>query len=95
MILSEEEKNDIKSQYESDEISDALMIHLRRHFPLKEIKIGERIIKYIFIDDKMRPLVDNKKSLTNSLYWEIIDKFRGIPESILRRTIKRYLTLIG
>ena len=95
MILSEQEKEDIRSQYESDEISDALMIHLRRHYPLKEVQIGNHLIKYLYIDDKMRPLIDNKKSLTNKLYWEVLDKFRGIPEPILRRTIKRYLTIIG
>lgn len=96
MILSEQEKEDIRSQYESDEISDALMIHLRRHYPVKSIEsqyLGKW--NYIFIDDKMRPLNGNKKNLTNLLYWEIINKFKGIPEPILRRTIKRYLTIIG
>lgn len=96
MILSEQEKNDIRSQYESDEISDSLMIHLRRHYPVKSNEIQDLgKWNYIFIDDKMRPLTNNKKSLTNLLYWEIIDKFKGIPEPILRRTIKRYLTIIG
>lgn len=95
MILTEQEKNDIKSQYESDEISNDVMIHLRRHYPLKEVQIGNHLIKYLYIDDKMRPLIDNKKSLTNKLYWEVLDKFKGISEPILRRTIKRYLTIIG
>lgn len=95
MILSEQEKNDIRSQYESEEISNDVMIHLRRHYPLKEVQIGPHLIKYLYVDDKMRPLINNKKSLTNRLYWEILDKFKGQTESILRRTIKRYLTIIG
>ena len=95
MILSEQEKNDIRSQYESDEISNDVMIHLRRHYPLKEVQIGPHLIKYLYVDDKMRPLINNKKSLTNRLYWEILDKFKGQTESILRLTIKRYLTIIG
>jgi hypothetical protein len=97
MILSEQEKNDLLSQHNNDEILDTLMMHLRRHYPLKslELSFSPTPKKYIYVNEKMVFLDENKKRLTNLIYWDILDKFRGQPDSILRRTIRRYLTLLG
>jgi hypothetical protein len=93
MYISEQEKKDILNQYENQETSDAVLIHLRRNFPLKSTEgyyLGKHY--YIVVGDKMKPFINSKKGLTNGIFWEIKGNFPGMDESILRRTIRKYLT---
>ena len=62
MRLSEEERKQILSKY-IDDTSDELLTHLKRHFPVHEIKHDwmKEPMKFIQIDDKTRPLLSNKK----------------------------------
>ena len=93
MYISEQEKKDILTQYDNQEISEKVLIHLRRNYPLKSTDItGLQTQKFILIDDKMKWLSRTpKKDLINLLYWNIIDHFPNTDEGIIRRTIRKYI----
>lgn len=73
---------------------DKVMIYLRRNHPVREIKINgiEKPFKSILVDDKLRPL-NSKKYIVNLLYNEIAysELFSDVEESVIRRTIKKYV----
>jgi hypothetical protein len=64
-----EEKKSVLSKYSGD-TSDDLLLHLKRHFPVTEIKHDwmEEPIKFIKIDDKTRLLKNNKKYLVSKIF---------------------------
>lgn len=84
--------NDSLKKYEGDEISDELLIYLRRNFITVEHQLSfmDKPMKMIIIHGKSYFLDRNKKNLVNKLYNEISDKFE-ITEKIARRTIKKFL----
>lgn len=70
------------------------MNYLRRNHPVHEIRLKgfEKPFKSISIDDKLRPL-QSKKYIVNLLFQEIeySEKFKDVEESVIRRTIKKYI----
>lgn len=92
MRLTEEEIKKILD-YGSD-ISKELLNHLKRHYPTYEQKdnwVGRDSVKWIFVDGKLRLLLNNKKYLTNKISSELEDMWIGIGIPTIRRTVKKYL----
>jgi hypothetical protein len=87
-----EEKKSVLSKYSGD-TSDDLLLHLKRHFPVTEIKHDwmEEPIKFIKIDDKTRLLKNNKKYLVSKIYDIVYKLWDSLGERKIRRTIKKYL----
>ena len=92
MIISEEEKKEILSKYQEN-ISDELLNHLKRHFPVHEHKFDwlEEPIKQISIDHKMYVLQNNKKYLVGKLFNYVRDEWLNLDDKTIRRTIKKYI----
>lgn len=92
MRITEEEKKDFLSKY-SDDTSDELLTHLKRHYPVLENKVNwmETPLKSISIDGKIRPLMSNKKYLLDKIYIIVVRKWNSLGEQKIRRTIKKYL----
>lgn len=92
MIISEEERRQILSKYSGD-TSDELLLHLKRHFPVTEIRHDwmDEPIKFIKVDDKSRLLKNNKKYLVGSITNLLLNDWIGIGEKKIRRTVKKYL----
>jgi len=90
--MSEEEKKQILSKYSGD-TSDELLLYLKRHFPVTEIKHhwSDVSIKFIKVDDKSRLLEKNKKYLVNVISNLLMDEWIGLGEKKIRRTVKKYL----
>jgi hypothetical protein len=95
MILSEQEKEDIRKKYEGN-YSNEILIHLRRHFPVYEFdsKWMQSPLKQILVDDKLYMLSQNKKDLVNRISYVIEEKFPSVEKPILRRTVKYYLDML-
>ena len=95
MRLTENEKKEILSKYSGD-TSDELMIHLKRNFPVYETTLDwmEKPLRFITINDKVRPLEKNKKYLVNVISNIIENNWLhlGIPK--IRKTVKKYLDAI-
>ena len=94
LLLIEDEKNDILSKYQ-DDTDNKIMIHLRRNYPV--IKLDLEFLNNknaVMVDDKVYLVKDNKKTLVNKIYLDIIDIFPDVEEKVIRRTIKKYLDLI-
>ena len=55
MMITEEEKKELLSKYSGD-TSDELLTHLKRHFPVTEIKYDwmTEPVQFIQVDDKSR-----------------------------------------
>ena len=87
-----EEKKSVLSKYSGD-TSDDLLLHLKRHFPVTEIKQDwmEEPIKFIKIDDKTRLLKNNKNYLVSKIYDIVYILWDSLGERKIRRTIKKYL----
>ncbi len=87
-----EEKIKILSKYSGD-TSDELLIHLKRHFPVTQIKHDwmDEPIKFIKVDNKTRILKDNKKYLVSKIYDIVHELWISLGERKIRRTIKKYL----
>lgn len=47
--------------------------------------------KYIVVDDKPRFIEDHKKYLVNKIYLEVSEDFENLHESVIRRTIRKFL----
>lgn len=92
MFISEEERKEILSKY-GDDTSDELLVHLKRHFPVHEHKVGwsEKPTKYIQIEDKIRPLLDNKKYLVSKISSLVEEEWMSLGVPKIRRTVKKYL----
>lgn len=91
MRLTEQEKKDILKKYE-DNTSEELLIHLKRHFPVYEEKTPwGATIKFIQVDDKVRPLASNKKYLVNKISSLLEDTWIGLGIPTIRRTVKKYI----
>lgn len=92
MNLLYEEKKEILSKYSGD-TSDELLLYLKRHFPVTEIKHDwmSEPIKFINIQDKSRLLKDNKKYLVSKIYSMVEQLWMSLGEKKIRRTIKKYL----
>ena len=92
MFISEEEKKEILSKY-TDNVSNDLLIYLRRHFPITEYKFDwmENPIKQISIDGKQYHLKDNKKYLVGKLFHHLESDWVHLGEKVIRRTIKKFL----
>jgi hypothetical protein len=92
MRLTEQEKKQILSKY-SDDTSDDLLNHLKRHFPVSEIKLDwmDNPIKFIQIEDKTRPLDSNKKYLVSKIFNLVEENWLSLGTQKIRRTIKKYL----
>lgn len=92
MRITEQEKKDILSKYK-DDTSDTLLLHLKRHYPVVEIKYewSKRPLKWIKVDDRMRPLENNKSSLVDEISYLLEDNWSELGIPIIRRTVKKYL----
>jgi hypothetical protein len=92
MRITEEERKDILSKYVED-TSDELLTYLKRHFPTHEINFDwmKQPAKFIQIEDKTRPLLNNKKYLVGKIFQIIEDEWVSLGEQKIRRTIKKYL----
>jgi hypothetical protein len=91
-MITEQEKNELLKKYSGD-TSEELLIHLKRHFPVTEIKHDwmEESITYIKVDDKIRLLKNNKKYLVETIHNIVENNWISIGEKKIRRTIKKYL----
>lgn len=87
-----EEKLKLLSKYSGD-TSDELLLHLKRHFPVTQIKHDwmEEPVKFIKVNDKTRILKDNKKYLVSRIYDIVHELWISLGERKIRRTIKKYL----
>jgi hypothetical protein len=76
-----------------DDTSDELLSHLKREFTVSEVNFEwkDEPFKFIKIEDKMRPLADNKKYLVNKIFSIVEDDWISLGEKKIRRTIKKYL----
>jgi hypothetical protein len=95
MILSEQEKDDIRKKYEGN-YSNEILTHLKRNHPVYEFnsKFMDSPIKQILVDDKLQMISKNKKYLVNKISSMLEDTFPSIEKSILRRTVKYYLDML-
>lgn len=84
--------NDKLTKYENDDISEELLIYLRRNFNIVEHSLSflQEPLKMIEINGKSYFLQGNKKFLVTKLYNMVTEKF-DIEEKIARRTIKMFL----
>lgn len=84
--------NDKLSKYENDNISDELLIYLRRNFNVSEHSpsFSKEPFKMIEINGKSYLLQGNKKFLVTKIYNMVSDKY-DIEEKVARRTIKMFL----
>jgi hypothetical protein len=92
MLINEEEKKDILGKYK-DDTSDELLTHLKRTFPVTEIYQDwmKSPMKFIYVDDKTKPLLGNKKYLVSLISHLIEDEWSFLGAQKLRRTVKKYL----
>lgn len=92
MFITEDERKEILSKY-SDETSDELLNHLKRHFNVYEVNLDwmEKPVKFIQIDGKSKSLDANKKYLVNRIFSEVEDQWSYLGTQKIRRTIKKYL----
>lgn len=92
MRLTEEEKKDILSKY-SGETSDQLLTYLKRHFPVieQETDFLDKPFKWISVNDKMRPLMNNKKYLVEIISSDIEELWKDLGVPTIRKTVKKYL----
>jgi hypothetical protein len=84
------------SKYENDEISDELLIFLRRNFNVTEYtpSFTSEPLKMIDFYGKSYILKGNKKFLVNKIYNITTERF-DIEEKVARRTIKKFLDAIS
>lgn len=92
VMLTEQEKKELMSKYSGD-TSDELLTHLKRHFPVTEIKFDwmSEPTLFIQVEDKSRLVKDNKKYLVGKIYNIIESDWISLGEKKIRRTIKKYL----
>lgn len=92
MMISEQEKKELFLKYSGD-TSDELLNHLKRHFPVTEVKHDwmNEPIKFIQVEDKTRNLQNNKKFLVSVIYNIVESQWISTGEKKIRRTIKKYL----
>lgn len=92
MMISEQEKKELFLKYSGD-TSDELLNHLKRHFPVTEVKHDwmNEPIKFIQVEDKTRNLQNNKKFLVSVIYNVVESQWISTGEKKIRRTIKKYL----
>lgn len=94
MIISEQEKEDIRKKYEGN-YSNEILIHLRRNYPVYEFESKWMDpIKQILVDDKLYMLSQNKKYLVNKISSILEEMFPSVEKPILRRTVKYYLDVL-
>jgi len=95
MILSEQEKEDIRKKYEEN-YSNEILTHLKRNYTVYEfdIKFMDSPVKQILVDDKLYMLSKNKKYLVNKISSVLEDTFTSVEKPILRRTVKFYLDML-
>lgn len=95
MLLSEQEKEDIRKKYEGIH-SQEVLNHLKRHFPIYEFdfSFSHQPLKQIYVDDKLYMMEGNKKFLVNKISSILEESFPSIEKSILRRTVKYYLDIL-
>lgn len=95
MILSEEEKEDIKKKYEGIHSKD-LLNHLKRNFPIYELdfKFRDHPLRQIYVDEKLYDMSGNKKFLVNKISSSVEESFPHIEKGTLRRTVKYYLDIL-
>jgi hypothetical protein len=95
MILSEQEKEDIRKKYEGN-YSNEILVHLRRNYPVYEFdaKFMDSPFKQILVDDKLYMLSRNKKYLVNKISSILEETFPSVEKSLIRRTVKFYLDML-
>jgi len=92
MKITESEKKEILSKYDGT-TSDELLNHLKRNFPVSEIKFDwlENPTKQISIYDKLYNIEHNKKYLVGKLANYLQDEWVHLDRNVFRRTIKKYI----
>lgn len=78
---------------ENNDISNELLIHLKRNFKFYEISAEWRQtpIKFIVINGKSIRLDGDKKTLISKLFTEIEDEWSHLGEQKLKNTVKNYI----
>ena len=91
MRLTKAEIQKILSEDNSG-ISQEFLTYLKRHYPVYEEKTSwDSILKFIKIDDKIRPLLSNKKYLVDKIFSIEESNWISLGTPKIRRTIKYYL----
>lgn len=92
MRLTENEKKEILSKYSGDTSSE-LLTYLKRNFPVYEetFEWMKKPLRFIKIEDKIRPLENNKKYLVDKISNLIEDNWMVLGTPKIRKTIKKYL----
>lgn len=91
MRITEQERKEILSKY-NDDTSDELLRHMKRNFPVQELKMAFKgPVKFIYIDDKSHFIEGNKKYLVGKISSLLEDEWihLGIPK--IRRTVKKFI----
>jgi hypothetical protein len=95
LLITEDEKKNIKSQYEGEFNKDFY------DFLQKTISVDDNYIEGIekpfvllYIGDKSRLLSNSKKYLVSAILNEYEDEFPDLPESTLRLTAKYFIDQI-
>lgn len=95
MILSEQEKEDIRKKYK-DSTSPDVLNHLKRHFPVTEHDwtINNLSPMIITVDEHQYWIKGHKKFLVNKISSILEDEFPSVEKSVIRRTVKYYLDIL-
>ena len=97
MYISENQKEEIRKKYR-DNISEEVLIHLRRNFPISSHSFVSGSIdpfKMIHVGGKSYFIDKNKKFLVNKLSSVIENLFPSVDIPTKRRTVKYYLDLVN
>jgi hypothetical protein len=97
MFISEDQKEEIRKKYR-DNISEDVLIYLRRNFPISSHSFTSMSIdpfKMIYVGGKSYFIDNNKKFLVNKLSSVIEDLFPSVDTPTKRRTVKYYLDLVN
>ena len=106
VLLNTPDSNNLKESEEESENYDwidpsyladtdkNLMDFLIQEYRVWELPSTHQVFpneKYIVVDDKPRFIKDHKKYLVNKIYLEVSEDFENLHESVIRRTIRKFL----
>lgn len=95
MLLTEEDKKEIRDKYK-DNVSKEVLNALKRSFPVEDSdwKINGITPRMIQVGEKSYWIEHNKKYLVGKISMMLEDKFPDVDTATLRRTVKFYLDLM-
>lgn len=94
IMINEQDKKEFFSKYDNN-TSDDLLKHLKRRFPVfsQHLEFSDQELKLIVIDEKVKILTNNKKTVVNKIFNLIKDDWSHLSEDIIRRTVKKFIDL--